>query len=264
MEQGKPELISSQRTTGRDLEPLRGRRTLSIGIDIGSTSSDLVVLDDENRIVLSDYRRTKGKPVETFRTQLQDIFGKINPADVETIAATGSAARLPAKLLGIPFINEVAAQAAAISHLYPDIQNATVIEMGGQDSKLIFLHKEPGVGRVRDFALNTVCAAGTGSFLDQQADRLGINIEDEFGRLAVQSKNVPRMAGRCSVFAKSDMIHLQQQATPVQRYPRRALPGPCPKSQKQPRLRTRICQTNRLYRRRRRKRGRRPGNRGGI
>jgi len=214
MEQKKPDVISSQKTTERNLEPLlRGKRTLCLGIDIGSTSSDLVILDDENRVVLSDYRRTKGKPVETFRTQLRDILAKINPAGVETIAATGSAARLPAKILGIPFVNEVAAQAAAITHLYPDIQNATVIEMGGQDSKLIFL--QPGEGRVRDFALNTVCAAGTGSFLDQQADRLGINIENEFSQLAVQSKNVPRMAGRCSVFAKSDMIHLQQQATPV-------------------------------------------------
>ena len=129
MEQEQPKLISSQKTGGRDLEPLRGKRTLCIGIDIGSTSSDLVVLDDENRVVLSDYRRTKGKPVETFRTQLRDIFAKINPANVETIAATGSAARLPAKILVIPFINEVAAQAAAITHLYPDIQNATVIEM---------------------------------------------------------------------------------------------------------------------------------------
>jgi predicted CoA-substrate-specific enzyme activase len=214
MEQKRPDVISSRKTTGRGLEPLlQGKRTLCLGIDIGSTSSDSVVLDDENRIVLSDYRRTKGKPVETFRTQLRDIFAKINPANVETIAATGSAARLPAKILGIPFVNEVAAQAAAITHLYPDIENATVIEMGGQDSKLIFL--QPGEGRVRDFALNTVCAAGTGSFLDQQADRLGINIENEFSQLAVQSKNVPRMAGRCSVFAKSDMIHLQQQATPV-------------------------------------------------
>jgi predicted CoA-substrate-specific enzyme activase len=213
MEQKKPDVISSQKIGGQGLEPLRDKRTLCIGIDIGSTSSDLIVLDDENRVVLSDYRRTKGKPVETFRTQLRDIFAKINPAGVETIAATGSAARLPAKILGIPFINEVAAQAAAITHLYPDIQNATVIEMGGQDSKLIFL--QPGEGRVRDFALNTVCAAGTGSFLDQQADRLGINIENEFSQLAIQSKNVPRMAGRCSVFAKSDMIHLQQQATPV-------------------------------------------------
>ncbi len=215
MEQEQPKIISSKTTKGLGLEPIRGTGVLFLGIDIGSTSSDVVVLDDRSRIVLSDYRRTKGKPVETFRMQLREIFDKINPAGVETIAATGSAARLPAKLLGIPFVNEVAAQAAAISHLYPDIQNATVIEMGGQDSKLIFLHNEPGAGRVKDFALNTVCAAGTGSFLDQQADRLGINIEEEFGRLAIESQNVPRMAGRCSVFAKSDMIHLQQQATPM-------------------------------------------------
>jgi predicted CoA-substrate-specific enzyme activase len=215
VEQKQPDLISSQRADKRDIEPLRSGRTLCIGIDIGSTSSDLVILDDENRIVLSDYRRTKGKPIETFRAQLQETLGRINPADVEMVATTGSAARLPAHLLGIPFINEVAAQAAAISHLYPQIQNATVIEMGGQDSKLIFLHNEPGAGRVKDFALNTVCAAGTGSFLDQQADRLSINIEEEFSRLALESKNVPRMAGRCSVFAKSDMIHLQQQATPM-------------------------------------------------
>ncbi|MFH1371727.1 MAG: acyl-CoA dehydratase activase [Planctomycetota bacterium] len=215
MEQKKPEVIQSQRTGRGDIEQLRDRGTLSIGIDIGSTSSDIVVLDDENRIVLSDYRRTRGKPIETFREQLQEMFARIEPAKVDTIAVTGSAARLPAKVLGIPFINEVAAQAAAISHLYPDIDRATVIEMGGQDSKLIFLHREPGAGRVKDFALNTVCAAGTGSFLDQQADRLGIDIEGEFGRLAMESKNVPRMAGRCSVFAKSDMIHLQQQATPM-------------------------------------------------
>ncbi len=100
-------------------------------------------------------------------------------------------------------MNEVPAQAAAIRHLYPDFQQATIIEMGGQDSKLIFLasaaRSPPGSAILH---LNTVCAAGTGSFLDQQAQRLGINIEGEFGELALQSTNVPRMAGRCSVFAK--------------------------------------------------------------
>lgn len=214
----KREISQSQKAqTGQGVEPLKGAGVLGLrmGIDIGSVSSDIVVLEANNAVVLSDYRRTKGKPVETLLAQLRDIFGKISPAGISTIAATGSAARLPANVLGIPFVNEVAAQAAAIAHLYPEIDKATVIEMGGQDSKLIFLHTIDGVRQVRDFALNTVCAAGTGSFLDQQADRLGINIEDEFGRLAIQSKNVPRMAGRCSVFAKSDMIHLQQQATPV-------------------------------------------------
>jgi predicted CoA-substrate-specific enzyme activase len=139
----------------------------------------------------------------------------VNPLEITLTAATGSAGRFLAKLLGIPFVNEVPAQAAAVSHLYPQFQQATIIEMGGQDSKLIFLAKEHGRSGVSHFTLNTVCAAGTGSFLDQQAQRLGIDIENEFGQMALQSTNVPRMAGRCSVFAKSDMIHLQQQATPT-------------------------------------------------
>ena len=69
--------------------------------------------------------------------------------------------------------------------------------------------------KVSDFSMNTMCAAGTGSFLDQQATRLGVAIEKEFGELALKSKNPPRIAGRCSVFAKTDMIHLQQEGTPV-------------------------------------------------
>ena len=196
-------------------EPLHGKRKLYVGIDIGSTSSDVVVLDDSSRVVSCDYRRTKGRPIETANLQLRDIFGQVNPSDIVLAAATGSAGRFLARLLEIVFINEVPAQAAAICHLYPDLTQATVIEMGGQDSKLIFLFSEPGCRKMKDFALNSVCAAGTGSFLDQQAQRLGIDIENQFGRLALQSKTVPRMAGRCSVFAKSDMIHLQQQATPT-------------------------------------------------
>ncbi|MHC4337863.1 MAG: BadF/BadG/BcrA/BcrD ATPase family protein, partial [Planctomycetota bacterium] len=196
-------------------EPLRTERGLYIGIDIGATSSDVVVLDGTNKIVFSDYKRTLGRPLQTLQGQLAEALRHINPLDVVLTSTTGSVGRLLSELVSIPFVNEVPAQAASIYHLYPQLQQATVVEMGGQDSKLIFLAVEQGQGRVRDFALNTVCAAGTGSFLDQQADRLGINIEDEFGQLALESKSVPRMAGRCSVFAKSDMIHLQQQATPM-------------------------------------------------
>lgn len=196
-------------------ERLRRRKDLAIGIDVGSTSSDVVVLDDGGVLLYSDYKRIKGRPVETVRSQLSAVFELLDPGSISLTAATGSAGRFVAKLLGIPFVNEVPAQAAGIRALYPQLQEATLIEMGGQDSKLIFLSTRDGQDRIRDFALNTVCAAGTGSFLDQQAQRLGINIEDEFGRMALESTSVPRMAGRCSVFAKSDMIHLQQQATPV-------------------------------------------------
>ena len=210
----RPEIVMSSRAKQHRPEPLRGARKLYVGIDIGSTSSDVVVLDDTSKIVICDYQRTKGRPIETAYSQLSEVFKQINHSDIVLAAATGSAGRFLAKLLGIPFINEVPAQATAIYHLYPHFRQATIIEMGGQDSKLIFLSTEQKIGRVRDFTLNTVCAAGTGSFLDQQAQRLGVDIENEFSRLALQSKSVPRMAGRCSVFAKTDMIHLQQQATP--------------------------------------------------
>ncbi len=205
--------MTTGQVTGGAVERLRDRHNLCLGVDIGSTSSDIVVLDDSNNIMFCDYQRTKGRPIETARSQLDKVFSQINPSDCVLAAATGSAGRFFAELLGIPFVNEVPAQAAAIWRLYPDLRGATVIEMGGQDTKLLFLSSD--YGRIQDFVLNAVCAAGTGSFLDQQAQRLGIDIEDEFGRLAMQSKSVPRMAGRCSVFAKSDMIHLQQQATPT-------------------------------------------------
>lgn len=209
------DIVASEKAKQEHPIPLRGRGKLYIGLDVGSTSSDVVVLDSAGGSVFRDYERTKGRPVETVRSQLEEVFEQISPLDVTLAVATGSAGRFLSKLLDIPFVNEVPAQAAAIAHLFPQFQQATIIEMGGQDSKLIFLSSEQGRSGVRDFALNTVCAAGTGSFLDQQAQRLGVDIEGEFGRMASQSKSVPRMAGRCSVFAKSDMIHLQQQATPT-------------------------------------------------
>ena len=210
----RSDITTSGRARQYQSIPLYDKQGFYIGIDVGSTSSDVVVLDSAGESVFCDYQRTKGKPIETVRLQLDKVFRQINSSEVVLAVATGSTGRFLAKLLDIPFVNEVPAQAAAIYHLYPQFQQATIIEMGGQDSKLIFLSTEQGQARVRDFTLNTVCAAGTGSFLDQQAQRLGVNIEGEFGQMALQSKTVPRMAGRCSVFAKTDMIHLQQQATP--------------------------------------------------
>ncbi len=195
-------------------ESLRKEGRLFVGIDIGSTSSDVVVLSD-GEVIFSDYKRTMGRPIETTYGQLAEVFRRVSATDASLAAATGSAGRLLAKLLGIPFVNEVPAQAEGVFRIYPHLRQATIIDMGGQESKLIFLAADDGRARVYDFALNTVCAAGTGAFLDQQAQRLGISIEEQFGQLALESRNVPRMAGRCSVFAKSDMIHLQQQATPM-------------------------------------------------
>ncbi|MCD4700918.1 MAG: acyl-CoA dehydratase activase [Candidatus Aegiribacteria sp.] len=178
-----------------------------IGIDMGSVSTK-VVLTDGNSITAALYRRHHGKPVDSLVDILSDLEGwEGSPA-----AFTGSAARSASSVAGCEVINEVVALAASIPIYCPEAKS--VIEMGGQDSKLLLFRQTPDGLIFDDFSMNSVCAAGTGSFLDQQASRLGLKIE-ELGELALQCSHPPRIAGRCSVFAKSDMIHLQQIGTPV-------------------------------------------------
>ncbi|MEI6126425.1 MAG: acyl-CoA dehydratase activase, partial [Pseudomonadota bacterium] len=186
-----------------------------IGLDIGSISVKAVLVTPFFELREKLYQRTRGQPVESALALLLDLLSRTPNGDIAGIAVTGTGGTLIAQLLNCFFVNEIIAQSKATGKLYPEIR--TVIEMGGEDSKLILLEKEGRTGKIRikDFSMNTVCAAGTGSFLDQQAARLGIPIENEFGRLALKSKHPPRIAGRCSVFAKSDMIHLQQIATPA-------------------------------------------------
>ncbi len=176
-----------------------------IGLDAGSVSVKVVVLDGTGGKLRGSYRPHRGHPLETALDMLKEAAG----GEPCSVAVTGSAGRLLAGILGTEPVNEIVAQAYSTLKLYPHI--STIVEMGGEDSKLILL----GDGAVKDFSMNSVCAAGTGSFLDQQAERLKLNIE-EFGELALRSKKPPRIAGRCSVFAKSDMIHLQQIATSVE------------------------------------------------
>jgi len=184
-----------------------------LGIDVGSVSVNTVILDSNRMVVEEHYSRTKGQPLRTVKTVLEDIVERIPVERFRAISLTGTGGKLLAELLGGKFVNEIIAQAKAVSVLYPEVR--TIIDVGGEDSKLILMDYEEGNGhfKISDFAMNTLCAAGTGSFLDQQASRLGLTIE-EFGQLALRSENPPRIAGRCSVFAKSDMIHLQQIATP--------------------------------------------------
>jgi len=176
-----------------------------LGVDVGSVSTNFVVLNENARVLETLYIRTKGQPIKTIKEGLNylrpQLEGKV---EIKTAGATGSARNLTGVMLGADVVkNEITAHAVAVAHLLPDAQ--TIIEIGGQDSKIIILRE----GIVTDFAMNTVCAAGTGSFLDQQASRLGIPIE-EFGNLALKAKSPVRIAGRCSVFAESDMIHKQQ------------------------------------------------------
>ncbi|MBI5179102.1 MAG: CoA activase [Nitrospinae bacterium] len=186
---------------------------LYLGIDIGSISVKAVLMDGEKGIIRHIYRRMYGKPLPVLSEILEELHREFPASAIARCGATGTGGELAATLIGGEFFNEVVAQSRAIGFLHPEVR--TVIEMGGQDSKLLIMkpHSEKGAV-LEDFAMNTVCAAGTGSFLDQQATRLGYPIEKEFGEMALRSKNPPRIAGRCSVFAKSDMIHLQQVGTP--------------------------------------------------
>ncbi len=187
-----------------------------IGVDIGSISINTVVLDREGNILEDHYEYCHGQPFKLLNKNLRSLFDKYGPDNLGGLAFTGTGGELGTKLTGGVFVNEIIAQSVGVGNHHPEIR--TIIEIGGEDSKLIFMdqQKHDGHARMSDFNMNTLCAAGTGSFLDQQSKRLGIKIENEFGELALQSGDPPRIAGRCSVFAKTDMIHLQQIATPVQ------------------------------------------------
>jgi predicted CoA-substrate-specific enzyme activase len=176
-----------------------------LGIDVGSVTTKFAILDDEGAVRARLYARTDGRPIDAIQRGLRDIAGQL-PAGLEirSVGVTGSARQLAAVVVGADEVkNEITAHAVATAHYVPGVR--TIIEIGGQDSKLILLQD----GLVSDFAMNTVCAAGTGSFLDQQAYRLNLPVE-EIGPLALQSDSPVRIAGRCTVFAESDMIHKQQ------------------------------------------------------
>ncbi len=184
-----------------------------LGVDIGSVALKAVLVDENRKVLETRYVRTHGQPLETALEVLREIFSRHERSEIRGMAATGYAGKTLAEVLGVPFVNEIVAQATAAGFFHPEAR--TIVEIGGEDSKLIKVDASGGQVRVRDFRMNTLCAAGTGSFLDQQAARLGVSIE-EFGRLALKCGHPPRIAGRCSVFAKTDMIHLQQEATPVE------------------------------------------------
>lgn len=185
--------------------------TVYLGIDVGSVTTKVALVDDKGKYIDSYMLRTAGKPVAAVQTGLRELSKKaLCEYNVLGVGTTGSGRNLAGALVGADVIkNEITAHAVAASINVPGVQ--TILEIGGQDSKIIILRD----GIVTDFAMNTVCAAGTGSFLDQQANRLNVPIEI-FGQTALKSQNPARIAGRCGVFAESDLIHKQQLGYPVE------------------------------------------------
>lgn len=180
------------------------KKSASLGVDIGSISTKGVFIDAQDNILAGAYLWTQGDPVSAVKELLAVLQKQAPDAEIRAVGTTGSARRLIGAMLGADAIkNEITAHAIGTLSRHPDVR--TILEIGGQDSKIILLEN----GIVKDYAMNTLCAAGTGAFLSSQAKRLGIPIED-MGRMALQSTCPSKIAARCTVFAESDMIHKAQ------------------------------------------------------
>jgi len=166
-------------------------------------------------LVVSEYRRISGSPIQSTYDLLQEFYESVPEQRIEGIRVTGSGSRTIAKILGIYFENEFKAIARMMAAFHPQVR--TVFEIGGESSKYLRLDADPaGQMRIADYDRSGECAAGTGSFLDQQALRMGYSVE-EIGDVVRTAKAAAHIAGRCSVFAKSDMIHAQQKGyTPAE------------------------------------------------
>ncbi len=169
----------------------------ALGIDIGSTSTDLVIIGENNELVDYQYLRTAGNPEAAVRKGLASIKERFGALVFQAVGVTGSGRERVGRMLGADAIrDEITAQAAGAAHCVPEVD--TVFEIGGQDSK--YIHIEDG--RVSDFQMNKICAAGTGSFVEEQAARMGIPI-NEFGPLALTAKNPASLGERCTVFIET-------------------------------------------------------------
>ena len=175
-----------------------------LGVDIGSISTKGVVIDDMGEIIADDYLWTEGEPISAVKRLIKSLYNQVGNINIVGVGTTGSARYLIGKILGATVIkSEITAHAIGTMNKVPDVR--TIIEIGGQDSKIILINKNI----VTDYAMNTICAAGTGAFLSSQAKRLGVNIED-FGSIALKSENPAKLSARCSVFAESDLVHKLQ------------------------------------------------------
>ncbi len=174
-----------------------------MGIDIGSISTKGVVIDEEKNILASIYLWTEGNPLQASANVIQALGEQLDQEEYKVVGAgtTGSARKLVGAMCNASIVkNEITAHAVGTTTLHPDVR--TILEIGGQDSKIICVEN----GIAVDYAMNTLCAAGTGSFLSSQARRLGVEVE-EFGKIALSSSNPTPIAARCTVFAESDLVH---------------------------------------------------------
>ena len=181
-----------------------------LGIDIGSISTKGVIINDKNEFLAECYLWTEGNPTKATKEVLHSLQEQFDAQEYEIVSSgtTGSARKLVGSMIGAQVVkNEITAHAVGTTTLHPEVR--TILEIGGQDSKIICVENGVAV----DYAMNTLCAAGTGAFLSSQAHRLGVEVE-EFGEIALKAGKAAPIAARCTVFAESDLVHKLQVGCP--------------------------------------------------
>jgi predicted CoA-substrate-specific enzyme activase len=197
------------RNRTQKVEPPRQKVEAYLGIDVGSVSTNLVVLDADANLLKEIYLPTQGRPIEVVDHGLKEIQADLGAfLDICGVGTTGSGRELTGELVGADTVNdEITAHKTGAMHVCQQLGMEpvdTIFEIGGQDSKFIRIDN----GVVVDFTMNEACAAGTGSFLEEQAEKLGISIKEEFARLALASANPARLGERCTVFMERDVSAL--------------------------------------------------------
>ncbi len=171
-----------------------------IGLDVGSTTMKVVIVDEKGDIIFSDYNRHQADVPGALKKVFGKLMQQFGDCQIE-LMVTGSAGMGLSERYQIPFLQEVVAAAEVISQKYPGIR--TLVDIGGEDAKMIFFSDK----KAPDMRMNGSCAGGTGAFIDQMATLLGIEV-DELNRLAEKSTNIYPIASRCGVFSKTDIQNL--------------------------------------------------------
>ena len=200
-------------SAGDGIEELPDPSTLSgdvfLGVDVGSVSTDFALVNSDGETLAGVYLPTRGRPVAVIEEGLSILDGKVgNRVRVRAVATTGSGRYLAEKFLEADAArNEISAQLRSTAHYFPEVD--TIFEIGGQDSKYISVRN----GSIRDFQMNKICAAGTGSFLEEQAERLKLSIIGEFADTALGSEAPADLGSRCTVFMDTELVHALQRGT---------------------------------------------------
>src|SRR3990172_9117651 len=230
---GKAWPLNGRRCFRKSPKLFPGRNAVHIGIDVGSISvkfglvalpsdpplpevtrsaflgADPVTLSGGARAYLLSYDRLMGDPNRKVPARLAEWSDRIGAGRIRGVTVTGKSGAHLAQALGFRYENDFRCLVRGVTALHDDVR--TIFEMGGENAKVIRLERSGGEGplRIRDYDPNGDCAAGTGSFIDQQAHRMKLVVE-EIGEMVARAGSTARIAGRCSVFAKTDMIHAQQ------------------------------------------------------